>query len=133
MIPVDEALHEIRAMRRTTRAIVGDEALTVSEKCLALLELGERARLAKLPRFAASAVWAEARTFLGDPDPDPWPRPADGLERACRRLRASGLVRCPTCEQELPGNLDLERWSAIRALEVEKTRARERAVGELHA
>jgi hypothetical protein len=129
MIPVDEALDEIRAMRRTTRAIVGDEALTASEKCLALLELGERTRLAKLPRFAASAVWAEARAFLGDPDTDPWPRPADSLERACRRL-LSGLVRCPTCEQELPGNLDFERWAAIRALEVEKTRAREQAVSE---
>jgi len=79
-------LDEVRTLRRAARAIVRDGGLSLPEKCLALLELGERAWLAQLPRFAESAAWAEGRGCLGDPDPDPWPRPADRLDRACRRL-----------------------------------------------
>jgi hypothetical protein len=109
---VDRLLAEIRRYQEASGAIVQDETLSFRGKCAALVELGRRARREQLvpAGFAEAAIWGWARTIL-QPDAG---FPGDKVQAAIRRLRARGLVRCDSCERELPDERTLDRWTLLR-------------------
>jgi hypothetical protein len=47
-------------------------------------------------------------------DVTPFDVPSEKRERAARRLRFAGYDRCPTCEAEVPRELELEHWARGR-------------------
>ena len=122
-----EALEEVTAYREAARIIVRDSTLAVREKAIALARLGVRAGSTTVPEWVRAAVYEEAREFLGVA-PTPPDVPGDAVEVSARSLRAKGYSACPTCARELHGEVDFQRWRALRQAYIDELEAREGAV-----
>lgn len=124
-----DPIDEVQALRRAARRLVRREDLDHRTKCVAIVELGQRADRSAWPWAASSAVWSEVRDFLGYPAPSLSNLlPEDPVEAACRALRREGRARCPSCRRVLPTDAELERWSILRAAAVDEARRKEAAV-----
>ena len=125
-----EILEMVREYRRAARMAVEARAHRFQDRCLALIDLAEAARAKPdltVRTWAERAVWEESKAFLGMDDDLPEPVP-ERFEQAQRRLRARGLVACPTCLSTLATDLDFERWHQRREDSLRELRRREGAI-----
>jgi hypothetical protein len=105
---VDEALAEIRRWERAARLVADDRALSIRQKCKALLEMMAKARRSENAAFLETAIWRGCRHFFeGDEQV-----PHDVID-ANRRLIRAGHDRCPECRRPLPSTADLDRWREL--------------------
>lgn len=123
LVPV---IAEVSAFREAARRLVKSD-LSLGEKCHRLVRLGDRTRETALPEICRRAIWEECRELLGIPAPV-MTVPSDQVERAAVSLRAKGYGACPTCRRGLYGEVDFQRWRALRAGYVVESAAREGAV-----
>lgn len=108
---VEDLLASAREFQGAARRVADDQTLSVKARCLALLDLGRRARRETPGGFAASAVWGGARHFLAE---DGLPAGGDGTVNAIRRLRYDGHSDCPSCKRPLPDHEELDGWNRLR-------------------
>jgi hypothetical protein len=102
------ALAEIRRWERAARLVADDRALSIRQKCKALLEMAFRARRSENAAFLETAIWRGCRHFFeGDRQV-----PRDTIE-ANRRLIRRGLDCCPECRRPLPSTAELDRWREL--------------------
>jgi hypothetical protein len=106
---VDAALAEIRRWETASRLVADDPALSIRQKCAALLDMAFHARRSELAGFLELAIWRGCR-HLFEEERDV---PRDVIE-ANRRLLHRGLDRCPSCRRPLPDHDELDRWRALR-------------------
>lgn len=105
---IDAALAEIRRWERAARIVADDDALSIRQKCKALLEMMAKARKSENAAFLETAIWRGCRhLFEGDREV-----PRDVIE-ANRRLIRHGHDRCPQCRRPLPSTADLDRWREL--------------------
>jgi hypothetical protein len=118
-------MEEVLRFRRAARLIVRDQMRDFRTRSLAIVELVAAARKeAALPQWCQEAIWRESAQFLATGEIPASPPSTDPVIGALRSLRRRHLVRCPTCERELPGDDTLARWEALRWAEfVELERA----------
>jgi hypothetical protein len=88
--------------------VADDRALSIRQKCEALLDMAFRARKSENAVFLETAIWRGCRhLFEGDREV-----PRDVIE-ANRRLIRRGHARCPECRRPLPSTADLDRWREL--------------------
>jgi hypothetical protein len=122
-------LRRVAEYRAAARLAVQTKLEDRGRNYLALLNLADEARKEHDPTiraWAERAIWEESKSFLGADDRVVIP---ESYERAQRRLRRQGLVRCPECASELATDMDLDRWASIRHEEALRLKAHEEAVG----
>ena len=122
-------LDRVREYRSAARKIVEASGATVHRRCVALVELAERARAETdltTRTWSERSIWEESRAFLGFGD-EPTTPPA-GYESAQRPLRSQGLEQCPTCRSRLATEEDFARWGRLRLADAERRENREKAV-----
>jgi hypothetical protein len=72
-------------------------------------------------RSAAEGIcWAQGQWLIEGEEALKAQGGNDPVERAARRLRASGRECCPTCEQRLTDPADWAWWAAVRRHELQR-------------
>ena len=105
---VEESLAEIRRWETATRLVADDSALTLRQKCKALLEMMARARRSELAAFLETAIWRGCRHLFEDDGHIP-----TDVITATRRLLRQGHSTCPSCRRPLPDHDQLDRWREL--------------------
>lgn len=105
---VEESLAQIRRWETATRLVADDPALTLRQKCKALLEMMAKARRSDLAAFLETAVWRGCRHLFEED----LRVPTDLIE-ATRRLLRQGHSTCPSCRRPLPDHDQLDYWREL--------------------
>lgn len=101
----ERALAELRRWETSARLVADDPALSLKQKCLALIEMAFRARRSDMAKFLETAIWRGARHLFEEE-----PRlPTDTVD-AIRRLLRRGHDTCPACRRPLPDHDELDYW-----------------------
>jgi hypothetical protein len=123
-------LDRVREYRRAARKIVEADWVRTHRRCLALLELAERARAEEdltVRTWSERSIWEESKEFLGVDDGEPIAPPLS-YESSQRRLRNQGLEQCPTCRARIASEEEFDHWARLRLAAAERRDIRDKAV-----
>ncbi len=123
-----ELVKRVWAYRRAARVAV-EAPRDLRVRLVALVDLMGAARREEDPTLRSwceRVVREEARPLLGEDSPPAVP--GDSYERRARALRAEGNSRCPCCLGEIATEVDIARWTRLRASWLEELEARRGAV-----
>ena len=104
----ERALAEIRRWETAARFVADDPALSIRQKCAALLEMMARARRSEFAAFLEAATWKGCRHLFEEDVRVP----TDTIG-AIRRLLRAGHSSCPTCRRPLPDHGELDYWREL--------------------